>query len=74
MILSMCLLITDNNFLVFCYCRFYKKFKIKGTIGAIDCTHIAIVSPHVNDTQTPAHLYMNRKGYYSINVEAVSAK
>ncbi|XP_054084225.1 putative nuclease HARBI1 [Zeugodacus cucurbitae] len=49
---------------------FYSKFGIKGVIGAIDCTHIAIIAPALSTTIVP-HDYMNRKGYYSINVEAV---
>ncbi|XP_054084425.1 putative nuclease HARBI1 isoform X2 [Zeugodacus cucurbitae] len=47
------------------------KFGIKGTIGAIDCTHIGIVSPPSTDAATPLSLFMNRKGFYSLNVEAV---
>ncbi|XP_049315330.1 putative nuclease HARBI1 [Bactrocera dorsalis] len=50
---------------------FYTKFGIKGTIGAIDCTHIGIVSPSTTDATTPLSLFMNRKGFYSLNVEAV---
>lgn len=51
--------------------RFHQQFNIKGTVGAIDCTHIAIVAPPSNDAANPTNLYMNRKGFYSINVEAV---
>jgi nuclease HARBI1 len=35
-------------------------------VGAIDCTHVAIIQPTENAVQ-----YMNRKGYYSVNVQAV---
>jgi len=34
-----------------------------GIIGAIDRTHIAIVSPNIQE-----HLYINRKLYHSLNV------
>ncbi|XP_036334491.1 putative nuclease HARBI1 [Rhagoletis pomonella] len=47
------------------------KFGIKGTIGAVDGTHIGIISPTTTDARTPVSLFMNRKGFYSINVEAV---
>ncbi|XP_050340014.1 putative nuclease HARBI1 [Bactrocera neohumeralis] len=49
---------------------FYSKFGIKGVIGAIDCTHVGIIAPALSSTVVP-HDYMNRKGYYSINVEAL---
>ncbi|XP_067625808.1 putative nuclease HARBI1 [Eurosta solidaginis] len=51
--------------------RFYTKFGLKGVIGAIDCTHVALICPQKNDPSRPCSLYMNRKGYYSVNVEAV---
>ncbi|XP_017472938.1 PREDICTED: putative nuclease HARBI1 [Rhagoletis zephyria] len=51
---------------------FFRKFGIKSTVGAIDCTHIAIVAPPSNNVERPLNLYLNRKGFYSINVEAVS--
>ena len=51
---------------------FFQKFGIKGTIGAVDCTHVNIISPASNDVTTPISLFMNRKGSYSLNVEAVS--
>ncbi|XP_036347409.1 putative nuclease HARBI1 isoform X2 [Rhagoletis pomonella] len=50
---------------------FYTKFGLKGGVGAIDCTHVALICPPKNDTTKPCSLYMNRKGYYSVNVEAV---
>ncbi|XP_036324950.1 putative nuclease HARBI1 [Rhagoletis pomonella] len=50
---------------------FYVSFGVKSTIGAIDCTHIAIIAPSSIDPSKPSSLYMNRKGFYSINVEAV---
>lgn len=36
-------------------------------IGAIDCTHIKIQSPNRNIGEK----FRNRKGYFSINVQAV---
>ncbi|XP_036347072.1 putative nuclease HARBI1, partial [Rhagoletis pomonella] len=52
--------------------KLFNKFGIKGVIGAIDCTHIAILAPVSLTPNIVAHDYMNRKGYYSVNVEAVS--
>lgn len=40
---------------------------IPGIVGAIDCTHIPIQSPGGMN----AELYRNRKGFYSINVQAI---
>ncbi|XP_017478355.1 PREDICTED: uncharacterized protein LOC108368101 [Rhagoletis zephyria] len=51
---------------------FYTKFGIKGTIGAVDGTYIGIISPTTTDARTPVSLFMNRKGFYSTNVEALS--
>ena len=49
---------------------FKEKFSLvggmPGVIGCIDCTHIPIVSPGGED----AELYRNRKGFFSINVQA----
>ncbi|XP_049312592.1 putative nuclease HARBI1 isoform X2 [Bactrocera dorsalis] len=50
---------------------FFTKYGIKSTIGAIDCTHVAIIAPASNNIERPLGLYLNRKGFYSINVEAV---
>ena len=35
-------------------------------IGCIDCTHIRIQAPHLNE-----NFYVNRKRYHSINVQAI---
>lgn len=47
---------------------FYKRSKMPGILGAIDCTHVPIQSPGGDD----AEIYRNRKGYFSINVQLVS--
>ena len=46
---------------------FYEIANFPGVLGAIDCTHVAIQSPGGEY----AELYRNRKGYFSINVQAV---
>ncbi|KAJ3665365.1 hypothetical protein Zmor_000862 [Zophobas morio] len=46
---------------------FYGIANFPRVVGAIDCTHIKITSPGGEN----AELYRNRKGYFSINVEAV---
>ncbi|CAG5002234.1 unnamed protein product [Parnassius apollo] len=46
--------------------RFQRRFKLPGTVGCIDCTHIAIVM-----TSDEEHLFFNRKGYHSLNVQMV---
>lgn len=43
-----------------------------GVIGCIDCTHVAIVAPPVNDEHHPERIYINRKNYHSLNVQLVS--
>ncbi|KAF0712841.1 Uncharacterized protein FWK35_00034916, partial [Aphis craccivora] len=48
---------------------FYEKFGIPGVIGVIDGTHIAIVPPNTDDLVYPEHVYVNRKGYHSINTQ-----
>ena len=48
--------------------EFERYCRLPQVIGAIDCTHIEIIQP-------PAHMhpeqYFNRKGWTSINVQAV---
>ena len=52
------------------FCRFYNRYRIPA-VGSIDCTHIAIVHPPRKDPQYPEHIYVNRKGYHSINTQLV---
>ncbi|XP_064482910.1 putative nuclease HARBI1 [Ornithodoros turicata] len=49
--------------------RFAAMSGIPGCIGAIDCTHIAIIAPSA-PTYREA-VYVNRKGYRSLNVQMV---
>ncbi|XP_049301923.1 putative nuclease HARBI1 [Bactrocera dorsalis] len=42
--------------------KFYSRSGIPNVIGCIDGTHIAIYAPTTNK-----HLYLNRKGFFSIN-------
>lgn len=45
---------------------FRNKVRIPSIIGAIDCTHIRIKAPVDN-----AAVFVNRKGYYSLNVQVI---
>jgi hypothetical protein len=45
---------------------FMERFGFPGVIGAIDCTHVAILKPNVEE-----HNFINRKVYHSLNVQAV---
>lgn len=47
--------------------RFMEMTGFPGAIGAIDCTHVAIIAPEVEE-----HNYLNRKGFHSKNVQLVS--
>lgn len=47
---------------------FYKKTKFPGVVGCIDSTHVRIMGLK----EDLRHLYLNRKGYYSLNVLLVS--
>lgn len=46
---------------------FFSKTRFPGVIGCIDGTHVRIVAPR----KELQHLYLNRKGYYSLNVMIV---
>ncbi|XP_050064959.1 putative nuclease HARBI1, partial [Aphis gossypii] len=50
---------------------FFSKYKLQGVIGAIDCTHIAITPPKKDDPIYPENIYVNRKGYHSINTQLI---
>lgn len=45
---------------------FLRKTGFPNVIGAIDCTHVAIRAPHVNE-----YMYVNRKNFHSINVQLI---
>ncbi|XP_039277433.1 putative nuclease HARBI1 [Nilaparvata lugens] len=58
---------TDDNELLKIKSEFAKTRGSPGVLGAIDCTHIPIKSPG----EPNAELSRNRKGWFSINVQAV---
>ncbi|XP_064462018.1 putative nuclease HARBI1 [Ornithodoros turicata] len=47
--------------------QFLRRFGFPFTVGVIDCTHIRIKSPGGQVAQ----VYINRKGYYSLNMQLV---
>ena len=47
--------------------QFYEIAGFPGEIVAIDCTHVPIMCPAFTDVE----LYRNRKGFMSINVQAI---
>lgn len=47
--------------------KFFNISGLPNCIGAIDCSHIPIKSPGGNN----AELFRNRKGYFSINTQAI---
>ncbi|KAJ8965807.1 hypothetical protein NQ317_000435 [Molorchus minor] len=47
--------------------NFYRIAKFPRVIGAIDCTHIKIISPGGANAEN----FRNRKGYFSLNVQVV---
>nr|CAI5866023.1 unnamed protein product [Callosobruchus analis] len=51
--------------------RFYEKYQFPGIVGIIDCNHVAITSPNVNNAEQPERAYVNRKNYHSLNVQLV---
>ncbi|CAH2000558.1 unnamed protein product [Acanthoscelides obtectus] len=46
--------------------RFMEARCFPGVIGAIDCTHVEILRPTLEE-----HNYLNRKGYHSKNIQIV---
>ncbi|KAB0800379.1 hypothetical protein PPYR_06119 [Photinus pyralis] len=39
---------------------FFEKYNFPGIIGCIDCTHVAIFPPKVDDDNYPEHIYVGR--------------
>ena len=48
--------------------EFYTIAGLPGIVGAVDCTHVPILSPGNNNH---AELFRNRKGFFSINVQGI---
>ena len=46
---------------------FYRIARFPRTVGAIDCTHVALQPPHETE-----HMYRNRKHWHSINVQVIA--
>ncbi|XP_030757741.1 putative nuclease HARBI1 isoform X2 [Sitophilus oryzae] len=51
--------------------QFFRIHRFPGVIGCVDCTHVAIVPPNIEDPEYPEHIYVNRKHYHSINVQLI---
>lgn len=47
--------------------KFYQLSNFPNVIGAIDCTHIAIKAPQINED-----VYVNRKQYHSLNIQVIA--
>ena len=47
--------------------KFYQVANFPGVVGCIDCTHVRILAPQGDEEPH----YINRKGYHSINVQAI---
>ena len=45
---------------------FFEMAGFPNVLGCVDCTHVRILGPTVNE-----HEYVNRKGYHSINVQLI---
>lgn len=52
--------------------QFYNTHSFAGVIGCVDCTHVAVFPPITHDPEYPEHIYVNRKGYHSINVQLIT--
>lgn len=46
--------------------QFYEIAGLPNIVGAIDCTHVRLKAPSVND-----YAFVNRKNYHSINVQVI---
>lgn len=66
------MLTINNRKLLFNFCRYFINTSFPGVVGCIDCTHVAIVPPKNQDGDVPEYVYVNRKGYHSLNVQLVN--
>ena len=57
---------TDNPTVIHNKLAFHSIAAFPNVLGAIDCTHVAIKAPSLNE-----EAYVNRKGVHTINVQAV---
>nr|CAI5820631.1 unnamed protein product [Callosobruchus analis] len=46
--------------------RFMEATGFPGVLGAIDCTHVAMLPPHEEE-----HNYLNRKNFHSKNIQMI---
>jgi len=45
------------------------RHSFEGAIGAIDCSHVAIIAPRIHE-----EAYVNHHGYHSLNVQMVNVE
>ncbi|CAH1364013.1 unnamed protein product [Tenebrio molitor] len=51
---------------------FWNKYGFPDVLGAIDCTHVAIIAPPAEHPVYPAAPFYNRKSFYSFNVQIIT--
>ncbi|KAJ8885733.1 hypothetical protein PR048_011933 [Dryococelus australis] len=52
--------------------KFMNAHNFPGVVGVTDCTHVAIDAPAANNQLMPLNLYVNIKGYHSMNVQILT--
>ena len=63
----LCLSVDYNNARKFLNKSYYSVIvEVPNVVGAIDCTHVPVKPPKENREQ-----YINRDGYFSLNVQCV---
>jgi len=63
---------TSLMILLLYFFRFFINTLFPGVVGCIDCTHVAIIPPNNQNAEIPEYIYVNRKGYHSLNVQLVN--
>ena len=48
--------------------EFFQLAGFPNVVGALDCTHVRLYGAPLGENE---HVYVNRKGYHSINVQAI---